>query len=76
MESKAILKTIEEIKCEAEKLYNNKDSYGSTKISKKATKKKTLKAIFPISGQPHFNLFINDKIYGSFLFNGKEWIMG
>jgi hypothetical protein len=76
MESKAILKTIEEIKQEAEKLYKNKDIFGSTKISKKATKKKNLKAIFPIPGQPHFNLFINDKIHGSFLFNGKEWKMG
>jgi hypothetical protein len=76
MESKAILKTIEEIKKEAEELYRSKDLYGSTRISKKATKKKTVKAIFPIRGKPHFNLFINDKIYGSFLFNGKEWKMG
>jgi hypothetical protein len=76
MESKAILKTIEEIKQEAEKLYNSKDIFSSTKISKKATKKKTLKAIFPITGKPHFNLYINDKIYGSFLFNGEEWKMG
>jgi hypothetical protein len=65
--SKGMLKALEEIKKTA------LDFGGDSTIKIKATKKKTLKAVFPIDGQLHFNLYINDKIFGSYLFNGKDW---
>jgi len=75
IKSKSIQKTIHEIQKEVEELYRLKDLDG-VHMTKKATKKKTVKAVFPISGQPHFNLYINDKIHSSYLFNGKEWRQG
>jgi hypothetical protein len=68
--SKGMLKALEDIKDTA------KTFGGDSTIKVKATKKKTLKAVFPISGELHFNLYINDKIFGSYLFNGKEWRKG
>lgn len=46
---------------------------GSDNITLKVTKKKTLKAVFPIKGKLHFNLFINRKPLGVYIFNGKNW---
>lgn len=65
--SKGMLKALEDIKDTA------KTFGGDSTIKVKATKKKTLKAVFPIKGQLHFNLYINDRIFGSYLFNGKKW---
>ena len=76
IKSKSIQKTIQDIQKEVEELYKSNDLKGNLRMTKKATKKKTVKAIFPIPGQPHFNLYINDKIHSSYLFNGKEWTQG
>lgn len=70
--SPAMEKAVKRIQAEAEKI----ESFTSKKITEKVTKNKTLKAVFLIPRQPHFNLFVNDKLYATYLFNGKDWKKG
>lgn len=63
--SRAMIKCLEDIK--------QRILCGEERITIKATKNKTLLAIVPIKGQKHFNLYVNNKIFGSYLFDGKDW---
>lgn len=66
--SNGMLKVLEDIK--------KKILSGEQRVKIKATKNKTLLAVVPIKSQKHFNLYVNDKIFGSYLFDGKDWKMG
>lgn len=66
--SNGMLKALEDIK--------KRILTGEERIKIKATKNKTLLAVVPIKSQKHFNLYINNKIFGSYLFDGKDWRKG
>lgn len=67
-----MLKVLEEIKEYA--LWISKEKKDIKKFEKKATKKKKLTAIFKIIGLPIFQLYVNNKFYGDYYFNGEIWI--
>lgn len=61
-------KTLEEIK--------KRILSGEKKVVIKATKKKTFRIVLPIDGQKHFNLYINDKFFNSYSYDGENWRKG
>jgi len=45
------------------------------KIEKQATKHKRLMALFKVPGSPIFLLYVNNKFYSSYIFDGHKWVV-